>query len=90
MKKVKKYKAIQYALRMEGYNNQDIAERINRCKEYVASHFRMDSGKTFCLTEAYTMLDMAGIPRERIFEFFPPDGEGAPALTFSERRETVV
>lgn len=75
MRRVKKYKAIQIALRMEGYINEDVGDYIGRSADYVSTHFRMVDGKTFRLSEAYAILDFMGIPRERIFEFFPPDGE---------------
>lgn len=75
MRRVTKYKNIQIALRFDGYTNQDIAEHIGRSTDYVSKRFCLHNNKPFNLKEAYAILDLVGIPRERIFEYFPPDGE---------------
>lgn len=89
MKKPKKYKAIQFELRMEDFTNEDVGNKLNRSRDYVAQHFRMVEGKSFRLEEAYAILDMLGIPKGKIFEYFPPGGEPACQPVLKERREAL-
>lgn len=89
MRRVKKYKAIQFELRMEDFTNEDVGNKLNRSRDYVAQHFRMKNGKSFQLEEAYAILDMLGIPKEKIFEYFPPGGEPAYQPVLRERRDVI-
>lgn len=91
MKKVTKYRAIQIALRMEGYGREDVARCLGRSVDYVSKHFRLNDGMSFDLDEAYAILDLVGIPKEQIFVYFPPGGvEVSAGLKLKERREMVI
>lgn len=90
MKRITKYKAIQVELHMEGFTKDDVARQIGRSPDYVSKHFSVNGGRTFDLDEAYAILDLLGIPKEKIFEYFPPNGEIPKSLKMVQRREAIV
>lgn len=90
MKRVTKYKAIQIELHMEGFTQDDVARQIGRSADYVSKHFSLSGGRTFDLDEAYAILEMLGIPKEKIFEYFPPNGEVPNPMKMVARREAIV
>lgn len=75
MRRVTKYKKLQFHMMMNEYEYEDIAKCLGRSKDYVGRHLRMEKGFTFPLDEAYKILELMKIPREKIFEYFPPNGD---------------
>lgn len=85
MRRVEKYKRIQLLLRMDGLTNTDVGEHLGRSKDYTARRFRLQDGSSFGIEEAYAILDLAGLPREDIFKYFPPGGKDAPVAVSCDK-----
>ena len=76
-RRVENYKELQLRLRMDGFTNKEIGDHLGRSEDYVARRFRRHDGRSFDIDEGYRILELAGLPKEDFFRYFPPNGKVA-------------
>lgn len=64
------YGELRMLMKANGMDTEQTARRIGRRTSYFSQ--RMNGHASFTVAEAYTLLDLFGVPHERLHEVFPP------------------
>lgn len=67
------YNKIRGRMREMGVDRKWIRQKVGICEGAFSQ--KMNAKSSFSLDEAYAILDALRIPREKIYEYFPPDGK---------------
>lgn len=78
------YKALKMEMTNCMYEQQDIANMLERSKAYVSR--RMNGEETFEIEEAYKILEMLQLPENLFTEIFPRDPFQRVTTTYRARR----
>lgn len=70
------YRKLRGALAEQGKHLYDMADYLNY--KPMSISLRMTGKTPWRMDEAYRVMDFLSLPRERIFDYFPPDGKVAP------------
>ena len=87
-----KYKRLRGKMREEGITGNDLARWMGMTPNSISA--RMTGRVSWSLQDAYQILDYLSIPREELYDYFPPDGKDteltdrmSPAFEAAVRRE---
>lgn len=68
-----KYKRLRAKMREEGITGNDLARWMGMTPNSISA--RMTCRVSWSLQDAYQVLDYLSIPREELYDYFPPDGK---------------
>lgn len=75
---MKRHKRLRAAMCAAGVTGQDIARRLDCSGNSVSA--RMTGRVPWSMSDAYTILDMLGLPSDQIYTYFPPGGIDPPEV----------
>ena len=89
---MRRYERLRKKMREEGITGNDLARWMRMNPNSISA--RMTGRVSWSLQDAYQILDYLSIPREELYDYFPPDGKDAeltgrmsPAFEAAVRRE---
>lgn len=72
MRNDKPYFKLRQQLFALGMTQEELCREIGKGQQYMS--YRMNGKKSFTVDEAYVILDILGVPKDRFTEFFPKRG----------------
>lgn len=73
-----KYSKLKAVMLLQGIKQSELCKKLKKSQTWLTNRFAGDG--CFTIDEGYAILDVLGIPHDKLAEYFPPGGYPEPNI----------